>query len=109
MSENEKPIINLTEHIGNIVFEKQDKAISVSQTLILEEQLLHTRQKILKIKVKTVALPPNYNPNPKTEVQVMDWLRNRVNNNYSFAYSIALKYEEKLKLKLEQKEPYINN
>ena len=109
MSENEKPTINLIEHIGNIVFEKADKSILVSETLKLEEQLLHTRQKILKIKVRTVALPPNYNPTPKTEAQVMYWLRNIVNSNYSFAYSISLKYEEGLKLKLEQKEPYKNN
>lgn len=108
MSKNQTPTISLTEHIGNIVFEKKDEAISFSETPTLEEDLLYRHQKVLDIKVQSVALPPNYNPAPKTEAEVMDWLRNTVNNNYSFAYSIALKYGERLKLKLEQKEPYIN-
>jgi hypothetical protein len=109
MFENQKPTIDLTEHIGDIVFEKKDEAIPLSETLTLEEQLLQTHQKVLGIKVQSVALPPNYNPAPKTEAEVMDWLRNRVNNNFSCAYSIALKYGEKLHVKLEQKKPYNNN
>jgi hypothetical protein len=109
MLENQKPIIDLTEHIGNIVFDKKNEAVSLSQTPTLEEELLHIHQKVLGIKVQSVSLPPNYNPAPKTEPQVMDWLRNKVNNNYSSAYSIALKYGEKLHVKLEQKKPYNNN
>jgi hypothetical protein len=109
MSESQKPTINLTEHIGNIVFERKSETISPSGTLTLEEELLHRHREVLKIKVQSVALPPNYNPAPKTEAQVMDWLRNRLNNNYSSAYAIALKYGEKLHVKLEQKKPYNNN
>jgi hypothetical protein len=109
MLENQKPTIDLTEHIGNIVFDKKNEAVSLSETPTLEEELLRIHQKVLGIKVQSVALPPNYNPAPKTEPQVMDWLRNKVNNNYSSAYSIALKYGEKLHVKLEQKNPYNNN
>ena len=109
MSESQKPTINIAEHIGNIVFDRKDESISLSETLTLEEELVCRHREVLKIKVQSVALPPNYNPAPKTEPQVMDWLRNRINNNYSLAYSIALKYGEKLHVKLEQKEPYKNN
>jgi len=109
MSENKKPTINLTEHIANIVFEKKDEAIPAYETLTLEQELLYAQEKVLNLKVQSVALPPNYNPAPKTEAEAMEWLRNRVHNNWSFAYSMALKYGEKLKVKLEEKEPYNNN
>jgi hypothetical protein len=109
MSKNQTPKISLTEHIGNIVFEKKDELISLSQTLTLEEELVHRHREVLKIKVQSVALPTNNYPAPKTEAQVMDWLRNRVHNNYSSAYSISLKYGEKLHLKLEQKKPLKTN
>jgi hypothetical protein len=108
MSENQKPIINLTEHIGNVVFERKDESNPSLEPLTLEEELLHRHREVLKIRVQSVALPPNYNPAPKNETQVIDWLRNRVNNNYSYAYSIALKYGEKLQVKLENKNYFKN-
>ena len=61
------------------------------------------------LKVQSVVLPANYLPQPKTETQVMDWLRNKIQSRHSFAYSMSLKYGEKLNLKLEKKEPYNNN
>jgi hypothetical protein len=91
MSESQKPKINLTEHIENIVFDRKYESISLSKTPTLEEELVCRHREVLKIKVQSVALPTNYNPAPKTEEQIMDWLRNKINNNYSSAYSISLK------------------
>ena len=109
MSENQKPIIDLTEHVVNIVFDKKNEEISPSESSLLAQDLLCKHQKILGIKVQSVVLPPDYKPAPKTEEELMDWLRSKVYNNFSCAYSIALKYGEKLKVRLEQKKPYINN
>ena len=109
MAENKKPSINLTKHIAHIIFEKKDDAIPVSKELTLEEQLVYRHNKVFKIKVQSVALPNNYKHKPKTEAQVMDWLRNRIHNIHSFSYSISLKYGEKLNINLQKKEPYNNN
>jgi hypothetical protein len=108
MSENKKQTIGLTEHIGNIVFDKKEDS-SIIPDYNLEEQIVLFSNKVLGVQVQSVALPPNYLPQPKNETQVMDWLRNKIYNRYSFAYSMGLKYGEKLNLKLEKKEPYNNN
>ena len=108
MSENKKQTIGLTEHIGNIVFDKKEDS-SIIADYNLEEQIVLYSNKVLGVKVQSVVLPPNYLPQPKNEKQVMDWLRNKIHNRYSFAYSMGLKYGEKLNLKLEKKEPYNNN
>ena len=108
MSENKKQTIGLTEHIGNIVFDKKEDS-SIIANYNLEEQIVLFSNKVLGVQVQSVALPPNYLPQPKNETQVMDWLRNKIYNRYSFAYSMGLKYGEKLNLKLEKKEPYNNN
>jgi transcriptional regulatory protein LevR len=105
MSENKKQTINLTEHISNIVFERKE---NFSFEVNLKNEMVYNNQ-VLGIQVQSVALPKNYNQNPKTESQVMDWLRNKIHSRYSFAYSMSLKYGEKLNVKLEQKEPYNNN
>ena len=108
MSKNQKPTISLTEHIGNIVFDKKVDS-SISTDYNLEEQIVLFSNKVLGVQIQSVVLPPNYLPQPKTEAEVMDWLRNKIQSRHSFAYSMSLKYGEKLKIKLEQKEPYSNN
>ena len=108
MSKNQTPTISLTEHIGNIVFDKKVDSV-ISENYNLEEQIVLFSNKVLGVQVQSVVLPPNYLPKPKTETEVMDWLRNKIHNRYSFAYSMGLKYGEKLNLKLEKKEPYNNN
>ena len=100
MDSNKKPTINLSEDIGNIVFEKKEEVIALTEKLTLEEQLVYRHNKVFKIKVQSVALPNNYKHKPKTEAQVMDWLRNRIHNVHSFSYSISLKYAENLNTKL---------
>ena len=52
MSKNQTPTINLTEHIGNVIFEKKDELISLSETLTLEKELVHRHREVLKIKVQ---------------------------------------------------------
>jgi hypothetical protein len=108
MSENKKQTIALTEHIGNIVFDKKEDS-SIIADYNLEEQIVLYSNKVLGVKVQSVVLPANYLPQPKTETQVMDWLRNKIQSRHSFAYSMSLKYGEKTNLKLEKKEPYNNN
>jgi hypothetical protein len=103
MNSNKIPTINLSEHIGNIVFEKKDDVIPVSEELTLEEQLVYRHNKVFKIKVQSVALPNNYKHKPKTEAQVMDWLRNRIHSIHSFYYSISLKYADEHNIKLPKK------
>ena len=108
MSKNQTPKISLTEHIGNIVFDKKVDSV-ISEDYNLEEQIVLFSNNVLGVQVQSVVLPPNYLPQPKTEAEVMDWLRNKIQSRHSFAYSMSLKYGEKLKIKLEQKEPYSNN
>jgi len=105
---NEKPTINVNEHVGNIIFDKKED-YSQPKTFTLEEQVVNYSNEVLGIKVMSVALPPNYTGQPKTEAQVMDWLRNKVHSRHTFSYSIALKYGEKVKIKSEKKQPYNNN
>jgi hypothetical protein len=87
------------------VFERKE---DVSFEVNLKNEMVYNKQ-VSGIEVQSVALPPRYTPAPKTETQVMDWLRNKIHSRYSFAYSMALKYGEKLNFKLEKKEPYNNN
>jgi len=98
MSENQKPALHLTGHIGNVVFDKKEDSSNTDYNL--EEQIVLYSNNVFGIQIQSVALPPNYLPQPKTEEQVMNWLRNRIQNNWSFAYSMSLKYQEKLKVKL---------
>lgn len=104
---HQRPIINISEHVGNIVFDKKEDS-SQSKIFSLEEQVVNYSKEVLGIKVMSVALPNNYTGQPKTEAQVMDWLRNRIHSKYYFAYSMALKYGEKVKIKSEKKHPYNN-
>ena len=62
--------------------------------------MVNYSNEVLGIKVISVALPPNYNPAPKTEEEVIDWLQNKVQHRNTVAYRLSLKYEEHLKTKL---------
>ncbi len=105
MSKNQTPTINLTEHIGNIIFDKKVDS-SISTDYNLEEQIILFSNKVLGIKVQSVVLPPNYLPQPKTEAEIRHWLGNKIQNTHIFAYSMALKYGEKLKVRIQPKKPY---
>ena len=107
MPQNQKPLIDLTEHIGNVIFEKKED-VSTPKIFTLEEQMVNYSNEVLGIKVMSVALPENFNPNPKSETELLDWLQNKIHHRHTPAYRISLKYGEKLKVKLEKKEPYIN-
>jgi hypothetical protein len=90
------------------VFEpKKDSSINTDYNL--EEQILLYSNNVFRIKIQSVVLPPNYLPVPKTEAEVIDWLRNRIQSKWSSAYTLALKYGEKPNIKLQKKEPYNNN
>jgi hypothetical protein len=105
--ENNNPNFELNEHISNIVFKKKE-TIEEPKTHTLEEQMVNYSNEVLGVKVISVALPPNYNPAPKTEEETIDWLQNKVRHRNTIAYRLSLKYGERLKTKLEQKEPYTN-
>jgi len=106
MSKNQTP--NLNEHISDYIFDKQENSCE-AKLYTLEEQLVNFSNEVLGIKVMSVALPISYQPQQKTEEQVIDWLRNTVQSRYNSAYALCLKHDEKLKIKLQQKQPYINN
>lgn len=97
---HEKPTINISEHVGNIVFDKKEDS-SKAKLFTLEEMVVKYSNEVLGIRVMSVALPTNYSAQPKTEAQVIDWLRDRIHSRYTFAYQIALKYGEKLNIKSE--------
>jgi hypothetical protein len=109
-TQNLEPIFNtnasdLQEYVADIVFEKKnDSDIDVAYNL--EEQLVLFSNKILGVKVQSVALPNNFTNEPKTEAQLLNWLRNKINNRHSSAYVLALKYGEKLKVKLPPDSKY---
>ena len=106
MSKNQTP--NLNEHISDYIFDNQEN-YREAKLYKLEEQLVNFSNEFLGIKVMSVALPISYEPQQKTEEQVIDWLRNTVHSRYSSAYALCLKHDEKLKIKLQQKQPYIKN
>lgn len=59
-----------------------------------EEQLLKFQHSI-GIKVQSVALPVNDQFYAiKTEEQIMDWLRNKIHNQYSAYFQFSNKYSE---------------
>jgi hypothetical protein len=109
MSDESNPIVDLENFVGSIVFERKEQVSESLQTLTLEEQMLYNSNEVLGIKVMSVVLPPNYDPELRKEPQITEWLQNKVKNNHISAHILALKYGEKLKVKLEQKEPYNNN
>jgi hypothetical protein len=109
MSNETKPMIDLNEHFKSVVFEKKEDLESETKIFTLQEQMVNYSNEVLGIKVMSVALPLNYNPETKSETEVINWLQNKVKNNHTSAYILASKYGEKLKVKLEKKEPYTNN
>ena len=109
MSNESNPIVDLDNFVGSIVFERKEQVTETLQKLTLEEQMVNYSNDVLGIKVISVVLPPNYKPEPKSEIEVTDWLQSKVKNNYISAHILAQKYGEKLKIKLNQKEPYNNN
>ena len=109
MSNESNPIVDLDNFVGSIVFERKEQVTETLQKLTLEEQMVNYSNDVLGIKVISVVLPPNYKPEPKSEIEVTDWLQSKVKNNYISAHILAEKYGETLKIKLNQKEPYNNN
>ena len=109
MSNESNPIVDLDNFVGSIVFEKKEQVSESLQTLTLEEQMLNYSNEVLGIKVMSVALPPNFNPDTRNEFQLIHWLQNSVHNNHTSAHILAKKYGEHLEIKLEKKEPYTNN
>jgi hypothetical protein len=106
--DNTKPTLEISEHVGNIMFEKKE-TITETKIFTLEEQMTNYSNEVAGIKVTSVSLPPNYDPTPKTETQLLNWLENKLNHRNTFAYRMSLKYGEKLMVKLEKKEPYNKN
>ena len=101
MSKNQIPTISLTEHIGNIFFDKKVDS-SISENYNLEEQIVLFSNNVLGVKVQSVVLPNDFPNEPKTEAPVLDWLRNKVHNIHIPAYVLATKYGEKIRIKLRK-------
>jgi hypothetical protein len=93
------------EYIHNVVFEKKNDS-SIDLAYNLEEQIVLFSNNVLGLKVQSVALPKNFTNQPKTEAQVLHWLRNKIHNRHSSAYVLALKYGEKLKVQLPENSKY---
>lgn len=72
---------NLNQNIADYIFDKQED--SEAKLYSLEEQLVNFSNEVLGIKVMSVALPIGYTVQPKTEEQVIDWLRNTVQSRYT--------------------------
>ena len=103
--QKEKPTLELNKQLLDVMFDKKDEP-QESKIFTLEEQMVNHTNEVLGVKVMSVSLPPNYDPTPKTEAQLLNWLENRLHHRNTFAYRMSLKYGEKLKLKLDIKEPY---
>ena len=101
--------LEIKNHSADKIFDKKNKKVQETEKPNVENIIVNHSNIVLGRRVRSVCLPPNYSLKPKTEAQVMDWLRNKIQNRHSFAYSMSLKYGEKLKIRIEQKEPYINN
>ncbi|MDQ5928746.1 MAG: hypothetical protein QG594_524, partial [Bacteroidota bacterium] len=69
-------------------------------------QIVLFSNNVLGLKVQSVVLPDNFTNEPKTEEQVLCWLRNKIHNRDSSAHVLALKYGEKLKMRLPENSKY---
>ena len=81
----------LNKHFSDVIFDKKED-YDEPKTFTTEEQMVNFSNEVLGIQVMSLSLPNNYSPQPKTEVEVMAWLRDKIHNRHSFAYSISLKY-----------------
>ena len=106
--QKEKPTLKLNKQLLDIMFDKKDEP-QEAKIFTLEEQMINYSNEVAGIKVTSVSLPPNYDPTPKTETQLLGWMENKLNHRNTFAYRMSLKHGEKLIVKLEKKEPYNKN
>lgn len=88
----------IKKQFKDVFFEKKEDNPTPVQTFSLEQQMVNYSNEVLGIKVMSVALPPNYNPELRNEEQVIDWLKNSVKNKNTSAYLLAKKYDESLKI-----------
>lgn len=102
MSENQKSTFQLNKHIGNIIFDKKEELKEV-KSFTLKEEMVYRSNKVFRINVQSVALPDNYVPKVKSESEIINWLRNKIQSQHSSSYVLSLKYAEKTKVKFEQK------
>jgi hypothetical protein len=98
-------VSNLQEYFNDIFFDKKNDS-DIDVVYNLEEQLVLFSNNVLGVKVQSVALPNNFTNEPKTEAQVLDWLRNKIHNLHSLAYVLTMKYDEKIKTQLPLNSKY---
>jgi hypothetical protein len=95
-------LFQLNKHIGNIIFDKKEELKEV-KSFTLKEEMVYRSNKVFRINVQSVALPDNYVPKVKSESEIINWLRNKIQSQHSSSYVLSLKYAEKTKVKFEQK------
>ena len=89
---NKKLMDIIFEKVEDIVFEKVEEYKPVSYTD--EEQMLLHSDKLLKLKVQSVALPKGFVFLYKTEEEVLSWMTNKIHNVHNAFYKINSKYRE---------------
>lgn len=80
----------VSDKLMDIIFEK--KEVEKPTLYTTEEQMLFLNND-LNIKVQSVALPKGFVCLDKTEVEILDWMQNKVHNINTAFYKINSKYD----------------
>lgn len=80
----------VNDKLMDIIFEK--KEVETPTIYTIEEQMVFLNND-LNIKVQSVALPKGFQCLDKTEVEILDWMRNKIHSQHTAYYEITKKYE----------------
>lgn len=83
--ENQKTILEINSHFMEAVFDKKGE-LEKEELISLEQQMVNHSNNVLGIKVMSVALPNKYALKAKNDVDVLNWLKNKVQSKYSIYY-----------------------
>jgi hypothetical protein len=106
-----KETFTVSDNLINVIFVKPDEVALMfgqntqpfkSPTPVTPEKELLNHQSSLGIKVQSVLLPKEHQLFAiKSEVEVLDWLQNKVKSVHTANYILRLKYEEGQIIKLK--------
>lgn len=86
----------VSDNLMNIIFEKP-----IENTITPEEEMLKVMDSN-RIKVQSVALPKEHQLfSIKSEIEVLNWLQNKIKSVHTANYILRLKYEEGQVIKLK--------
>lgn len=83
--------LEINENFKGLIFEPMEE-VQVQTTM--EEAFVKHQRETIGIMVASVAFPPNFTGDLRTENQVCDWLQNKVFSTKVAHYNYAKKYKD---------------